>query len=112
MVRKVFQQEPSMTVSQDEAMAWSCALQCAILSPIFKMRDFAVVDAQSYTIERWSDPGKGEDSRVEVLPRSHQLPFNKMLTFYRSKPFHLETRYPQEAAVPHPDLQLGNFTVS
>ncbi|KAM7304891.1 putative heat shock protein, partial [Ixodes scapularis] len=33
-----------------------------------------------------------------------------MLTFSRSKPFNLEARYPQEAVVPHPDLQLGSFT--
>ncbi|CAN7974693.1 unnamed protein product, partial [Ixodes persulcatus] len=54
------------------------------------MRDFAVVDAQPYPIELCYDPGKGEDSRAE--------------------PFNLEARYPQEVAVPHPDLLLGSFT--
>ncbi|CAN8032264.1 unnamed protein product [Ixodes persulcatus] len=111
LVRKVFQREPSTTLNQDEAVARGCALQCAMLSPIFKVRDFAVVDAQPYPIELCYDPGKGEDGRAEVFPRWHQLPFSKMLTFYRSKPFSLEARYPKEAAVPHPDLQLGSFTV-
>ncbi|EEC06831.1 hypothetical protein IscW_ISCW018174 [Ixodes scapularis] len=35
-----------------------------------------------------------------------------MLTFYRSKPFNLEAKYPQEAAVPQADLQPGSFTVN
>ncbi|EEC08648.1 hypothetical protein IscW_ISCW006703 [Ixodes scapularis] len=35
-----------------------------------------------------------------------------MLTFNQSKPFNLEARHPQEAALPHPDLQLGSFTVN
>ncbi|KAG0427725.1 hypothetical protein HPB47_025250 [Ixodes persulcatus] len=112
LVRKVFQQEPSTTLHQDEVVAWGCARLCVILSPIFKMRDFEVVDAQPYPIELCYDPGKGEDSRAEVFPRWHQLSFSKMLTFYRSKPFNLEARYPQEAAVPHTDLQLGSFTVN
>ncbi|CAN7977048.1 unnamed protein product, partial [Ixodes persulcatus] len=68
LVRKVFQQEPSTTLHQDEAVAWGCARLCVILSPIFKMRDFEVVDAQPYPIELCYDPGKGEDSRAEVFP--------------------------------------------
>ncbi|CAN8026400.1 unnamed protein product, partial [Ixodes persulcatus] len=30
----------------------------------------------------------------------------------RAEPFNLEARYLQEAAVPHPDLQLDSFTVN
>ncbi|CAN8005972.1 unnamed protein product [Ixodes hexagonus] len=112
LVRKVFQREPSTTLNQDEAVARGCALQCAMLSPIFKVREFTVVDAQPYPIELCYDPGKGEEGRAEVFPRWHQLPFSKMLTFYRSKPFALEARYPPEAAVPHPDPVLGNFMVN
>lgn len=112
LVRKVFQREPSTTLNQDEAVARGCALQCAMLSPIFKVREFTVVDAQPYPIELCYDPGKGEEGKAEVFPRWHQLPFSKMLTFYRSKPFTLEARYPPEAAVPHPDPLLGSFLVN
>ncbi|KAG0436196.1 hypothetical protein HPB47_018084, partial [Ixodes persulcatus] len=86
LVRKVFQREPSTALNQDEAVARGCALQCAMLSLIFKMRDLAGVDAKPYPIELYYEPGKGEDSRADV--------------------------YPQEAAVPHPDLQLGIFMVN
>lgn len=92
LVRKVFNREPSTTLNQDEAVARGCALQCAMLSPIFKVREFQVVDAQPFPIELWYDPGKGEDGRAEVFPKWHQVPFSKMLTFYRSKPFSLEAR--------------------
>ncbi|KAM7306126.1 putative heat shock protein [Ixodes scapularis] len=53
----------------------------------------------------------GGGTRVPAVKQLvRKLPFIKMLTFSRSKPFNLETRYPQEAVVPHPDLQLGSFT--
>lgn len=112
LVRKVFAREPSTTLNQDEAVARGCALQCAMLSPIFKVREFQVVDAQPYPIELCYAPGKGEEGRAEVFPRWHQVPFSKMLTFYRSKPFTLEAKYTAEAAVPYPDLQLGTFNVN
>lgn len=112
LVRKVFNREPSTTLNQDEAVARGCALQCAMLSPIFKVREFQVVDAQPYPIELCYAPSKGEEGRAEVFPRWHQVPFSKMLTFYRSKPFSLEARYTADAAVPYPDLQLGVFNVN
>ncbi|XP_042142175.1 97 kDa heat shock protein-like [Ixodes scapularis] len=59
LVCKVFQRKPSTKPHQDEVMDRGCALQCVLLSPIFKMRDFAVVDAQLNSIELCHDPGKG-----------------------------------------------------
>lgn len=112
LVRKIFDKEPSTTMNQDEAVARGCALQCAMLSPIFKVRDFNIVDVQPYPIQLRYDPAKGEDGEMEVFPRWHQVPFSKMLTFYRSKPFVLEARYPADCGVPHPDLQLGTFLVN
>ncbi|KAG0439848.1 hypothetical protein HPB47_016509 [Ixodes persulcatus] len=96
LVRKVFQREPSTILHQDEAVARSGVRQCVMLSPIFKVRDFAVVDAQPYPMELCYDPGKGKDRQAEALPRWHQLPFSKMLIFSRSK-F-------------QPRGQLGSFT--
>ncbi|KAG0417688.1 hypothetical protein HPB47_005410, partial [Ixodes persulcatus] len=99
LVRKLFQREPLTTLKQDEAVARGCALQCAMLSPIFEVRDFVVVDAQPYPIELCYDPGKGEDIWAER--DAHLL---------SEQAFNLEARNPQEAAAPHPDLQLDSFT--
>ncbi|XP_064482232.1 heat shock 70 kDa protein 4-like isoform X2 [Ornithodoros turicata] len=112
LVKKVFAREPSTTLNQDEAVARGCALQCAMLSPIFKVREFSIVDVQPYPIQLRYDPAKGEDGEMEVFPRLHQVPFSKMLTFYRSKPFMLEARYPPDAGVPHPDQHMGTFLVN
>ena len=50
LVRKVFGKEPSTTLNADEAVARGCALQCAILSPVFRVRDFSITDCQPYPI--------------------------------------------------------------
>lgn len=56
LVSTVFGMEPSTTLNQDEAVARGCALQCAILSPTFKVREFSVSDIQPYPITlSWCD---------------------------------------------------------
>jgi len=50
LIEKVFGRAPSTTLNQDEAVARGCALQCAILSPVYKVRDFSVTDVQPYPI--------------------------------------------------------------
>ena len=50
LVREVFSKEPSTTLNADEAVARGCALQCAILSPTFRVRDFSITDCQPYPI--------------------------------------------------------------
>lgn len=37
IIEKVFKKVPSTTLNQDEAVARGCALQCAMLSPAFKV---------------------------------------------------------------------------
>ena len=37
LIEKVFKKVPSTTLNQDEAVARGCALQCAMLSPAFKV---------------------------------------------------------------------------
>merc|ERR1719476_680698 len=42
--------EMSTTMNADESVARGCALQAAILSPLYKVRDFKVEDAMPYPI--------------------------------------------------------------
>lgn len=46
LIEKVFKKVPSTTLNQDEAVSRGCALQCAMLSPAVRVRDFSVTDAQ------------------------------------------------------------------
>ena len=39
LIEKVFRKTPSTTLNQDEAVARGCALQCAMLSPAFKVTE-------------------------------------------------------------------------
>jgi len=61
LIKSVFGRDPSTTLNQDEAVARGCALQCAILSPAFKVRDFSITDLQPYPIKIIWDANSGED---------------------------------------------------
>ena len=62
LVTKVFGKEPSTTLNSDEATAKGCALQCAILSPTFRVRDFSIQECQPYPITlSWQGGGLEED---------------------------------------------------
>jgi len=45
-----------MGLNADEAVSRGCALMCAIISPVFKVRDFAVTDWNSYPVQIEWDP--------------------------------------------------------
>ncbi|KAL5011939.1 hypothetical protein ScPMuIL_010490 [Solemya velum] len=112
LVKKVFGVEPSTTLNADEAVARGCALQCAILSPTFRVRDFSITDCQPYPIMLYWTGGMEEDNTMEVFPKFHQIPFSKMLTFYRKEPFQLKAYYPSDVAISVQDYSIGSFTVN
>lgn len=65
----IFKRDISTTLNIDEAISRGCALQCAMLSPTFKVRDFSVTDIQPYPIQlKWQAPMDGEDGSV-VKPK-------------------------------------------
>ncbi|KAJ3155150.1 adenyl-nucleotide exchange factor sse1 [Geranomyces variabilis] len=82
----------STTLNQDEAVARGCALQCAMISPVFKVRDFAVQDWNGYPIELSWDAkyapapkdGAAAETVMEAFPVGNGIPSSKILTFYRS----------------------------
>merc|ERR1719412_3100544 len=111
-IEKVFGKAPSTTLNADEAVSRGCALQCAILSPIFKVREFSVTDIQPYPVRRvWGSPdAKKEDTGdMEVFPENHAVPFSKMLTFYKSEPFTVRGEY--ATSVPFDNKHIGTFEI-
>lgn len=114
IVAKVFSKEPSTTLNADEAVARGCALQCAILSPTFRVRDFSITDCQLYPITlSWVPQNQmDEESRIEVFPQFHQIPSSKMLTFFRKEPFVLTAFYSNPANLPFPNAELGQWKVN
>ena len=45
-IENIFGKSPQTTLNADEAVSRGCALQCAILSPTFRVREFSVTDLQ------------------------------------------------------------------
>uniref|UniRef100_A0A8C3LD87 Heat shock 70 kDa protein 4 n=1 Tax=Chrysolophus pictus TaxID=9089 RepID=A0A8C3LD87_CHRPC len=109
-ISKFFGKEVSTTLNADEAVARGCALQCAILSPAFKVREFSITDLIPYPISlRWNSPA--EEGDCEVFPKNHAAPFSKVLTFYRKEPFTLEAYYSSPKELPYPDPAIAHFLV-
>ncbi|XP_066997592.2 heat shock 70 kDa protein 4L [Anabrus simplex] len=109
LIESVFGKHPSTTLNQDEAVARGCALQCAMLSPAIRVREFNVTDVQNYAINlEWEDElGGGE---MELFPQNHPVPYTKMLTFFRTQPFTIKACY--GGSVPIPDLTIGHVVIN
>jgi len=109
--------ELSFTMNAEESVARGCALQAAILSPLFKVREFKVEDSTPYGIsvgwkgssadaaaavgeeaagdeegERMAG-GEGEYKTATVFPAGSMMNLVKMLTFYRKEPFDITVEY-------------------
>ncbi|XP_054648743.1 heat shock 70 kDa protein 4b [Dunckerocampus dactyliophorus] len=111
-ISKFFGKELSTTLNADEAVARGCALQCAILSPAFKVREFSITDAVPYPISlKWHSAAEEGVSDCEVFPMNHVAPFSKVLTFYRKEPFSLEAYYNSPNTLPYPDPTIGQFLI-
>lgn len=95
LIEKVFKKTPSTTLNQDEAVSRGCALQCAMLSPAVRVREFNIKDVQNYPVSiTWDASSDGEASgEIEAFPINHAVPYSKMLTFYRQEPFSIRAIY-------------------
>ncbi|KAL0915460.1 hypothetical protein M5K25_015878 [Dendrobium thyrsiflorum] len=113
-----FGKEPRRTMNASECVARGCALQCAILSPTFKVREFQVHESFPFTIAlSWK--GSSNDSQNEaadaqqsvvVFPKGNQIPSIKALTFYRSNTFSVDVTY---ADVNDPSIptKISTYTI-
>ncbi|KAL6860526.1 adenyl-nucleotide exchange factor sse1 [Amphichorda felina] len=114
-IQEFFGKNLSYTMNADEAVARGCAFSCAILSPVFRVRDFAVQDIVSYPIEfGWEKAPDipDEDTSLTVFNKGNVMPSTKILTFYRKQPFDLEARYAKPEELPgRTNPWIGRFSV-
>uniref|UniRef100_A0A8C1A8E8 Heat shock protein 4 like n=1 Tax=Cyprinus carpio carpio TaxID=630221 RepID=A0A8C1A8E8_CYPCA len=111
-ISKFFGKDISTTLNADEAVARGCALQCAILSPAFKVREFSITDAVPFPITlRWKSPTDESVGECEVYSKNHAAPFSKVITFHKKEPFDLEAFYSSPHELPYPDSRIGRFTI-
>jgi heat shock 70kDa protein 4 len=114
-IQNYFGKPLSFTLNQDEAIARGCAFSCAILSPVFRVRDFSIHDQVNYPIEfTWekSEDIPDEDTSLTVFNKGNVMPSTKILTFYRKHPFDLEAKYAKPDLLPgKTNPWIGRFSV-
>merc|ERR1712018_893702 len=112
-IERVFGKTPNTTLNADEAVSRGCALQCAILSPTFKVREFSVTDIQPFAIKlNWK--AEQDNGNMVIFPQFHQIPFSKLLTFYRRSNFTVDAEYDSgkdAGDVPLQNPYIGNFEI-
>ncbi|VDM41333.1 unnamed protein product [Toxocara canis] len=112
VIAEVFGKDPRTTMNQDEAVARGAAMQSAILSPSFRVREFAVKDSQPYRIKlAWGSMGQSEGGENDVFVERDEFPFSKMLTLYRQEPFQLTACYAFPNLIPHLSREIGQWMV-
>ncbi|KZT22556.1 heat shock protein 70 [Neolentinus lepideus HHB14362 ss-1] len=91
------------TLNQDEACARGATFTCAMLSPVFRVREFTMHDIQPYSIKvSWerSPDDTDEDTELVVFPKGNVIPSTKVLTYYRKSAFDLEAAYADVSQLP------------
>jgi heat shock protein 4 len=114
-IQEFFGKQLSFTLNADEAIARGCAFACAILSPVFRVRDFSIHDICNYPIEfTWEKNSEipDEDTSLTVFNRGNVMPSTKILTFYRKQAFDLEAKYAKPEMLPgKTNPWIGRFSV-
>lgn len=93
LIEQIFGKTPGTGLNQDEAVSRGGALQCAILSPAVRVREFSVTDIQPYSVMITFDNENGQRSDMEVFPVNHAVPFSRLLTMSRRDPFAVKLYY-------------------
>ncbi|KAL4585442.1 hypothetical protein LXL04_010063 [Taraxacum kok-saghyz] len=104
-LNSLFRREARRSLNASECVARGCALQCAMLSPTFRVRDYEVQDSFPYAIGIQTDDGKPitlPNANGALFPKGHPFPSFKILSLHRHNTFHLEAIYTN-----HDDLPLG-----
>ncbi|XP_071725016.1 heat shock 70 kDa protein 15-like [Rutidosis leptorrhynchoides] len=118
ILTEFFGKEPRRTMNASECVARGAALQCAILSPTFKVREFRVKEIFPFSIAlSWK--GSGPDSQngstdnqqsTIVFPKGNVIPSVKALTFYRSGTFAVDVHYADAAELQMPP-KISTYTI-
>jgi len=121
----------STTMNQEESVARGCALQAAILSPLYKVRDFTVEDNSPFAINvNWMGSaayaqakkeedgdtetawGEGNNKTASVFPEGSLMNLPKMLTFHSVGPFDLKAEYADDKQLlPLTPRELGSYCI-
>ncbi|XP_020230583.1 heat shock 70 kDa protein 16 [Cajanus cajan] len=101
LLTTLFKREPSRQLNASECVARGCALQCAMLSPVYRVREYDVQDTLPFSIGLSIDGCPiAAGSKGVLFPRGQPFPSVKVITFQRSSLFHLEAFYANPDELP------------
>eukprot|EP00126_Sphaerothecum_destruens_P000401 Sdes_comp10454_c0_seq1m2151 len=106
----IFGMEVSTTLNADEAVARGACLLAAIISPNFRVRDFAIVDCTPFAITL-NYPSSSAEESMEVFTANNYVPCTKALTFNRSEEFELSANYSEPELVPGKNPFISKFII-
>uniref|UniRef100_J3MGW2 Heat shock 70 kDa protein 16 n=2 Tax=Oryza brachyantha TaxID=4533 RepID=J3MGW2_ORYBR len=108
-----FRREPSRTLNASECVARGCALQCAMLSPTFRVREYEVQDANPASIGFCTIEGPISTlSSKPLFQRGHPLPSVKVATLHKNSTFKLDAFYVDENELPPgTSTEVGSFQI-
>ncbi|KAH7565189.1 hypothetical protein ACOSP7_020603 [Xanthoceras sorbifolium] len=118
ILTEFFGKEPRRTMNASECVARGCALQCAILSPTFKVREFQVNESFPFSIalswkgsapEAQNEAAENQQSTI-VFPKGNPIPSVKALTFYRSGTFTIDVQYADVSELQSP-AKISTYTI-
>ncbi|KAK4761095.1 hypothetical protein SAY87_005988 [Trapa incisa] len=102
IMTEFFGKELRRTMNATECVAKGCALQCAMLSPTFKVREFQVNENFPFSIALTWKGASAENHNITerstvVFPKGNPIPSVKALTFYRSGTFPVDVKYTDDS---------------
>ncbi|KAG2287662.1 hypothetical protein Bca52824_047266 [Brassica carinata] len=118
ILTEFFGKEPRRTMNASECVSRGCALQCAILSPTFKVREFQVHESFPFSISlAWKgaaadaqNGGAENQQSTIVFPKGNSIPSVKALTFYRSGTFSADVQYSDATDLKAPP-KISTYTI-
>mmetsp|Transcript_29842 Transcript_29842/g.75055 ORF Transcript_29842/g.75055 Transcript_29842/m.75055 type:complete len:820 (+) Transcript_29842:260-2719(+) len=121
LLTEAFDRPLSQTLNSEECIARGCAWQCAMLSPVFRMKPFKAVDLNPFAVSvKWgdaaaADPNAMSDEADEaklLFTKQQTIPSTKVITIPRRESLALTAFYGQpEDLVSGVPGTIGRFEV-
>ncbi|KAL9232059.1 hypothetical protein vseg_007206 [Gypsophila vaccaria] len=118
ILTEFFGKEPRRTMNASECVAKGCALECAILSPTFRVKDFQVNENFPFPISMsWKGlAAEGQNGLAEeqqstvVIPKGSPIPSLKAVTIMRSGTLAVDLHYADVSELQAP-AQISTYSI-
>jgi molecular chaperone DnaK (HSP70) len=120
LLQEAFGRDLSTTLNSEECIARGCAWQCAMLSPVFRMKPFKVVDVNPFAVSvQWADAAMEPNTVAEgasepklLFTKQQAIPSTKMITIPRRESLVITAFYSEPAdLVSGVPTTIGRFEV-